>query len=116
MASQMAPAVFDTTTVDFELRPEGGAYRSGVDSYVFRSTGSVVKFQGFLALYREAREEGDAKAVTVQRALGHASATTTLRTYAHLWPTAEDRTRRAARSLMRTALAPAADSSRTAEA
>ena len=30
--------------------------------------------------------------VTVQRALGHASATTTLNTYAHLWPTAEDRT------------------------
>jgi integrase len=34
--------------------------------------------------------------VTVQRALGHASATTTLNTYAHLWPSAEDRTRAAA--------------------
>jgi integrase len=32
--------------------------------------------------------------MTVQRALGHAKATTTLGTYAHLWPTAEDRTRR----------------------
>ena len=31
--------------------------------------------------------------VTVQRGLGHASATTTLSTYSHLWPTAEDRTR-----------------------
>ncbi|CAA9439943.1 MAG: Phage integrase family protein [uncultured Pseudonocardia sp.] len=31
--------------------------------------------------------------VTVQRALGHASATVTLSTYAHLWPSAEDRTR-----------------------
>ena len=41
--------------------------------------------------------------VTVQRALGHASATTTLRTYAHLWPTAEDRTRAAAADLMRSA-------------
>jgi integrase len=41
--------------------------------------------------------------VTVQRALGHASATTTLRTYAHLWPTAEDRTRAAAANLMRSA-------------
>ncbi|MGH8825927.1 MAG: site-specific integrase [Jiangellaceae bacterium] len=29
--------------------------------------------------------------VTVQRAMGHASATTTLSTYAHLWPSAEDR-------------------------
>ena len=33
--------------------------------------------------------------VTVQRALGHSSATVTLNTYAHLWPTAEDRTRAA---------------------
>jgi integrase len=42
--------------------------------------------------------------VTVQRALGHAKATTTLNTYAHLWPTAEDRTRAAAESIMRIAL------------
>ena len=28
--------------------------------------------------------------VTVQRALGHSSATTTLNTYSHLWSTAED--------------------------
>jgi integrase len=38
--------------------------------------------------------------VTVQKALGHAKPTTTLTTYAHLWPTAEDRTRKAADSLM----------------
>ena len=38
--------------------------------------------------------------VTVQRALGHARATTTLDTYSHLWPSAEDRTRDAAASLM----------------
>ncbi len=38
--------------------------------------------------------------VTVQRALGHAKATTTLDTYSHLWPTAEDKTRRAAASMM----------------
>jgi integrase len=37
--------------------------------------------------------------VTVQRALGHARATTTLNTYAHLWSTAEDRTRQAASHL-----------------
>jgi integrase len=41
--------------------------------------------------------------VTVQRALGHAKATTTLNTYAHLWPTAEDRTRAAAADLMASA-------------
>lgn len=38
--------------------------------------------------------------VTVQRALGHSSATVTLSTYAHLWPTAEDRTRAAADSML----------------
>ncbi len=46
--------------------------------------------------------------VTVQRALGHSSATTTLGTYSHLWPTAEDRTRKAASGLMRQALRAAA--------
>ena len=43
--------------------------------------------------------------VTVQRALGHAKATTTLNTYAHLWPTAEDRTRKAANGLFAAATA-----------
>ncbi len=47
--------------------------------------------------------------VTVQRALGHAKATTTLNTYSHLWPTAEDRTRRAANELLAAALAVPAD-------
>lgn len=42
--------------------------------------------------------------VTVQRALGHSTATTTLNTYSHLWPTAEDRTRAAASGLMKQAL------------
>ena len=42
--------------------------------------------------------------VTVQRALGHKSATTTLNTYAHLWPSAEDRTRAAAGRLLASAL------------
>src|SRR3954447_25810574 len=42
--------------------------------------------------------------VTVQRSLGHAKATTTLNTYAHLWPTAEDRTRRAAEAVMSASL------------
>lgn len=42
--------------------------------------------------------------VTVQRALGHSNATTTLKTYSHLWPTADDRTRQAAAGLMRQAM------------
>jgi integrase len=42
--------------------------------------------------------------VTVQRALGHAKATTTLDTYSHLWPTAEDRTRKAADAMLAAAI------------
>ncbi|MEO7131714.1 MAG: site-specific integrase [Dermatophilaceae bacterium] len=38
--------------------------------------------------------------VAVQRALGHAKSTTTLTTYAHLWPTAEDRVRDASARLV----------------
>lgn len=38
--------------------------------------------------------------VTVQRAMGHKDATTTLNTYSHLWPKAEDRTRKAAQQMM----------------
>lgn len=62
MASQMAPAVFDTTTVDFDIPTQGR-------SYLFRATGSVIKFDGFLTLYREAREEGDGKALEDEQAL-----------------------------------------------
>jgi DNA topoisomerase-1 len=62
MGSQMAPAVFDTTTVDFDIAAKEQPH-IGRRSYLFRSTGSIIKFQGFLALYRETREEGDSKAL-----------------------------------------------------
>lgn len=51
--------------------------------------------------------------VTVQRALGHASAAETLSTYSHLWPDASDRTRTAAGALLDEALNPSADALRT---
>ncbi len=53
VASQMSPAVYDTTTIDFDLRGASGRL------YTFRSTGSIVKFQGFTRLYMEATEAGD---------------------------------------------------------
>lgn len=46
--------------------------------------------------------------VTVQRALGHAKASTTLETYSHLWPNAEDKTRTAAATLTGEVLRPTA--------
>ena len=51
--------------------------------------------------------------VTVQRALGHSSAAITLTTYSHLWPDANDRTRRAAGELLKASLGAAADQLRT---
>jgi DNA topoisomerase-1 len=70
MASQMAPAVFDTTTLDFDIEPAGKPRPDiGRRSYLFRATGSIVKFQGFLALYREAHEEGEHKALEDEQPL-----------------------------------------------
>jgi DNA topoisomerase I len=53
VASQMSPAIYDTTTADFDV--------NGVDgrAYLFRATGSIVKFQGFTRLYLEATEAGE---------------------------------------------------------
>ena len=54
VASQMEPTVYDTTTVDFHLSGARSARK-----LTFRSTGSVVTFDGFARLYKEARETGD---------------------------------------------------------
>lgn len=48
MASQMADAKFDATTVDIEVG-EG----------IFRATGQVMVFSGFLSLYQEGQDEED---------------------------------------------------------
>ena len=52
VASQMADAVLDATRVDVH------AAASGKPAYLFRATGSVVRFAGFRALYIEQRDEG----------------------------------------------------------
>ena len=53
VAGQMAQAVYDTTTVDFDLKGADGR------DFLFRATGSVVKFEGFTRLYLEATEAGE---------------------------------------------------------
>jgi DNA topoisomerase I len=53
VSGQMSAAVYDTTTVDFDVR---GSDRR---AYLFRATGSVVKFVGFTRLYLEATEPGE---------------------------------------------------------
>ncbi|HEX5386978.1 MAG TPA: type I DNA topoisomerase [Gemmatimonadales bacterium] len=52
VASQMMPAVYDMTIVDFDL-----------GKYLFRATGSVLVFDGYHVLYLEGREPEDGKAV-----------------------------------------------------
>lgn len=54
IASQMRNAIFDATTVDVEAGPPAGP-----KPFIFRATGSVVKFQGFLAIYREGRDDDE---------------------------------------------------------
>ncbi|MDX6695076.1 MAG: topoisomerase [Blastocatellia bacterium] len=46
VASQMMPAVFDQTTIDI-----------AAGRFTFRATGSVLKFDGFLKVYQEGRDE-----------------------------------------------------------
>ncbi len=53
VASQMEAAVYDTTTADFDIDGADG------HGYLFRSTGSIVKFDGFTRLYLEATEAGE---------------------------------------------------------
>ena len=62
VAGQMAPALYDTTTIDFDLTAEGGEYQ-------FRSTGSILRFQGFTRLYVEATEAGDRRPIDDLEAL-----------------------------------------------
>jgi DNA topoisomerase-1 len=53
VASQMTPAVFDQTTIEV-----GATGNDGAD-YLFRATGSVPKFDGFLAVYEEGKDQKD---------------------------------------------------------
>jgi len=70
IASQMAAAVFDSTTVDIgaltvssqqsAISNKGGKeLTTGTDPYTFRATGSVLKFPGFLAVYNVSLDEGE---------------------------------------------------------
>src|ERR1700678_1635577 len=53
VASQMMPAIFDQTTIDVAANGKDGA------TYMFRATGSVPKFNGFLDVYEEGKDQKD---------------------------------------------------------
>ncbi len=70
VSSQMVPAIFDATTVDIEAK-------SGSMSFDFRTTGSVLKFDGFLYFEertKKARAARDAKQIADDRKLAEGSA------------------------------------------
>jgi len=46
IASQMKPAIFDATTIDIKA-----------GTYLFRATGSVIKFKGFMLMYMEGKDD-----------------------------------------------------------
>jgi DNA topoisomerase-1 len=53
VASQMTPAVFDRTSIDISARGKDAS------EYLFRATGSVLKFGGFLKVYEEGKDQAD---------------------------------------------------------
>jgi DNA topoisomerase-1 len=53
VASQMTPAVFDTLQVEVEAKSSR--------MYLLRASGGALRFQGFLAVYEEARDEDQAE-------------------------------------------------------
>ena len=53
VASQMNPALLDQTTIDINASSKSGT------PYIFRATGSVLKFEGFLKVYEEGKDAKD---------------------------------------------------------
>ncbi len=53
VACQMMPALYDQTTIDVAAKGKNGL------DYIFRATGSVLKFEGFLKVYQEGKDQAD---------------------------------------------------------
>jgi DNA topoisomerase-1 len=62
VACQMNPAILDATSVDIEAK---GNYRMD-GTCIFRATGSVVRFPGFMKVYNEDTSEGKPEPGSVQ--------------------------------------------------
>jgi integrase len=105
-----APARGSCRGTGRRLRPPGTARTAtpphqNTVGYWWRKTRAsaghpTVKLHDLRHFYASGLTAAGCDVVTVQRALGHSSATVTLNTYAHLWPTAEDRTRAGAAAML----------------
>ncbi len=58
MASQMAPAKLDNTRIDVAAIPAGASVGKE-PPYVFRATGSIVTFPGWMKVYQKGRDDGE---------------------------------------------------------
>ncbi|MDQ2782710.1 MAG: site-specific integrase [Actinomycetota bacterium] len=101
---------------DLFLDPSGRGpmtYRQWKPLWAVATTAAGVDFttHGLRHFYASALIAGGASVRQVQAVLGHSSAVITLRTYAHLWPGDDDRTR----SIIDAVLGEAADQVRTRE-
>ncbi len=70
LASQMASAIFDTTAVDIAANSEQSTVNSqqsaehatrNTPDFLFRANGSILKFRGFLAVYKEGKDDAEDK-------------------------------------------------------
>jgi DNA topoisomerase I len=59
LASQMAAAVMDTTSVDIRADRATVPAAGGTPDYLFRANGAVLKFPGFMAVYVESKDEAE---------------------------------------------------------
>jgi DNA topoisomerase-1 len=57
VASQMAQAIYDQTTVDIEARGSADPTVQDARDLVFRASGSVMRFDGFVRVYLEGRDD-----------------------------------------------------------
>ncbi|MEE8390364.1 MAG: type I DNA topoisomerase, partial [Anaerolineae bacterium] len=73
VASQMSPAVYDTIAVEIlagrpSLSPPLGGMQGGEEKpYLFRASGSSLRFKGFMAVYEEAKDEDEREEVESKR-------------------------------------------------
>lgn len=67
LASQMAPALIDQTVIDIMAGPP----KVDTSEYLFRATGNIMKFPGFLSIYegidKNNKKNGDTDKVTLPR-------------------------------------------------
>lgn len=80
---------------------------------VRKATSSTYHLHDLRHFYASGLIAAGCDVVTVQRSLGHGTPTVTLNTYSHLWPKAEDRTRRASEAMFDESVESAADVLRT---